>query len=57
MKAETFTLRTGETITIPIPVCYADCIELIRSDYYRYFGHVSSLGKMFLKTFFYPPLL
>lgn len=55
METETYTLRTGETITIPIPVCYADCIELIRSDYYRYFGHVSSFGKMFLQTFSSPP--
>ena len=55
MKTETYTLRTGETITIPIPEHYSDCVELIRSDYYRYHGHVDSLMKMFLKTLSSPP--
>lgn len=56
MKTETYTLRTGETITIPIPEHYSDCVELIRSDYYRYHGQVDSLMKMFLKTLSSPPI-
>lgn len=55
MKIETYTLRTGETIIIPNPERYSDCVELIRSDYYRYYGHVDSLMKMFLKTLVLPP--
>ena len=55
MKTESYTLRTGETITIPVPTSYADCVELIRSDFFRYFGYVSSFGKMFLKSLSTPP--
>lgn len=55
MKFEFYTLRTGETIRIPTPQCYADCLELIRSDYYRYYASVDSLLKMFFKTISTPP--
>ena len=36
--------------TIPIPENYKDCIELIRSDYYRYKGKKCSIFKMFSYT-------
>lgn len=55
MKSEIFTLRTGETISIPTPQSYADCLELIRSDYFRYTASAGSLLKIFLKTFTSPP--
>lgn len=56
MNFEQHQLHSGEVITIPIPVRYSDCIELIRSDYYRYYGKTESLMKMFLKTLVSPPL-
>ena len=53
MKREIIETRTGN-ITIPIPERYSDCLELIRSDYYRYIGHTDSILKMFLRTFASP---
>lgn len=35
MIHETYTLRTGETITIPIAQTYKDALVLIKSDMYR----------------------
>ncbi len=35
---------------IPFPGSYKDCIELIRSDYYRFSAKKVSIFKMFLKT-------
>jgi serine O-acetyltransferase len=55
MKFEQHRLHSGEMITIPIPVNYSDCVELIRSDYYRYYGKTESLMKMFLRTLVSPP--
>ncbi len=55
MKIEKYHLRTGDTIIIPIPEKYKDCLELIRSDYFRYYGRVDSLVKMASKTFVSPP--
>lgn len=55
MKIEEYDLRTGDVIKVPVPECYADCIELIRSDYYRYNGRIGSFFKMFTKTFLTPP--
>lgn len=55
MKFEQHQLHSGEVITIPIPVRYSDCVELIRSDYYRYCDRKASLMKMFLKTLVSPP--
>lgn len=55
MRFESYTLRTGESISIPIPERYADCIELIRSDYYRYYGKRVSLFRMWVKTWSMPP--
>ena len=51
MKIEEYALRTGDVIKIPIPEFYADCLELIRSDYYRYNGCVNSVFRMFIETF------
>ena len=39
-----------DNIIIPIPTSYADCLTLIRSDYFRYTGHNGNLIKMYLKT-------
>jgi serine O-acetyltransferase len=55
MNFEQHQLHSGEVITIPIPIRYSDCVELIRSDYYRYYGKTESLMKMFLKTLVLPP--
>lgn len=40
--------------TIPIPESYKDCVELIRSDYYRFSGKKEKLWRMFLHTFIEP---
>ena len=55
MRTEEYVLRTGDVVKVPVPECYADCIELIRSDYYRYNGQISSFFKMFTKTLSSPP--
>ena len=43
-----------ETIIIPIPESYKDCIKLIKSDYSRRSGKIVSIWKIFLKTFLNP---
>ena len=55
MRFESYTLRTGEAITIPIAQQYRDCVELIRTDYYRYYGRKDSLLRMYLRTWTNPP--
>lgn len=40
-----------EIILIPVPCSYHDCIELVRSDYYRYTGKKESLFRMLLATY------
>ena len=45
----------GETLVIPRPDNYSDCVELIRSDYFRYTGRGGTVLKMFLKTLSSPP--
>ena len=55
MKIEEYALRTGDVIKIPIPEFYADCLELIRSDYFRYNGCVNSIFRMFIETLSSPP--
>ena len=45
MKFE-YIQRTGSRI--PLPQNYKDCIELIRSDYFRYKWHKVSLFRMFI---------
>ena len=40
----------GETIIIPIPTSYLDCITLIQSDYFRYVGRSAGLLKMYFRT-------
>lgn len=40
--------------SIPIPESYKDCVELIRSDYYRFSGKKEKLWRMFLHTFIEP---
>ena len=47
MKFEHYTIA-GEEVAIPIPTCYKDCAELIRSDYYRHNGKRSSLFRIWL---------
>lgn len=39
-----------DEIVIPKPESYKDCIELIRSDYYRYTGRDAPFLTMFLRT-------
>ncbi len=39
-----------ESIVIPVPKSYCDCIELIRSDYYRYSGKKCSFLRLCLAT-------
>ena len=55
MKEERCRLRDDEEVLIPVPENYADCVELIRSDYYRYTGQRASFVKMYLKTLCLPP--
>lgn len=55
MFFENIQARTG-SIIIPIPERYRDCIELIRSDYYRYYGRKDSLLRMYFRTWANPPL-
>ena len=55
MKEERYRLRDAEEVMIPVPERYADCVELIRSDYYRYTGQTTSFFKMYLKTLCLPP--
>lgn len=43
-----------ETIIIPIPESYKDCIKLIKSDYFRRSGKIVSIWKIFLKIFLNP---
>ena len=43
--------ETGESIRIPVAQSYKDCIQLIRSDYFRVYGHRASLFKIWLKSF------
>lgn len=38
----------GEDVAIPIPERYADCVSLIKSDYYRHSGKESSLMAIYL---------
>ena len=38
MKFEKIKVGEGDNIVIPIAECYRDCMELIRSDLYRYRG-------------------
>lgn len=54
MKHEKIVSRNGD-MYIPIPESYADCLELIRSDYYRYKGKRASFLKIFAYTLISPP--
>ena len=53
MKLETIKSRSGD-FSIPIPESYKDCIELIRSDYYRQRGNKVSLISMFAYSLYTP---
>ena len=45
-------VKNGEEILlIPVPCSYHDCIELARSDYYRYTGKIVSFWRLWLATF------
>ena len=46
-----FDLRSGEEpLVIPIPRSYKDCVELIRSDFYRIKGRRASLPRLWVAT-------
>ncbi len=47
MDFESYNIAGIET-RIPVPKSYADCIELIRSDYYRHTGRMASLFRIWL---------
>lgn len=51
MKTEGYWLRTNESITIPIPTCYKDCLSLAQSDWYRVVGQKWSYLRLFLNLF------
>ncbi len=55
MKFEEYKSRTDEIISVPIPESYKDCVEMIRSDFFRYYGVQTGLFSMFLKTLTSPP--
>lgn len=46
--------NAGVPLTIPIPECYRDCVDLIRSDYYRLTGQTTSVIKMWAYSLRYP---
>ncbi|MCM1005437.1 MAG: serine acetyltransferase [Prevotella sp.] len=41
----------GEDVAVPIPHCYSDCAELIRSDSYRHNGRCDSLWRIVFGSF------
>lgn len=51
MIIEEHSLRTGETIHIPIPTCYKDCFSLAQSDWYRVVGQKWSYFRLVLNLF------
>lgn len=51
MRFEHYSTRDGSQIEIPVPTSYKDCLELLRSDYYRIFGRLDSLPKIWLNSF------
>lgn len=48
MDFETYQVASNDTIRIPVPRSYSDCVELIRSDYYRHNGRRASLLRIWL---------
>ena len=50
MHFEDFYTHLGGAISIPIPYSYLDCVELIKSDYYRIYGRKENLIKVWFKT-------
>lgn len=51
MQFERYCTRDGSNVVIPIPTSYKDCVELLKSDYYRIFGKVDGLPVIWLKSF------
>lgn len=52
MKNEIYTMRDGYQVNIPIPTSYKGCATLVKSDYYRIYGHVDNIVKIWLKSLF-----
>lgn len=51
MRFEHYVTRDGSHVEIPIPTDYKDCFELLKSDYYRVYGRVDRLPKIYLNSF------
>ena len=51
MQFEQYITRDGSKVIVPIPTCYNDCLELLKSDYYRIYRKVDSLPIIWLKSF------
>lgn len=51
MRFEHYSTRNGSKIDIPIPTSYKDCLELLKSDYYRIYGRMDRLSIIWLKSF------
>lgn len=39
-------------VNIPVPETYKDCVQILRTDYYRSTGRVVSFSQMFVKTLY-----
>lgn len=54
MNHQEYTSPNGAKIIIPVPCSYADTVQLIKSDYYRTSGHVSSIFSIACKAILRP---
>lgn len=51
MDFEHYSTRDGSQIDIPIPKSYKDCVDLLKSDYYRIYGRTDNLIIIWFKSF------